>query len=286
MRHIVVSCIVWLMVAVGATLARAGTACLPGSSQSAQAVVRLNEEREIARNALLQRELALTSERLRHRREELRWMLGIVALAGVIVALLTWLLIANGRHRRELSRMAHQDALTGLPNRRSTSEQAAAALASAGASNRPVTIALIDLDRFKSINDRCGHAVGDRVLQEFARLAREILRVTDTLGRWGGEEFLLILPETALDEAVTIINRMREATAVIQLPETARGLSVSFSAGLATRSTDAQPVHDVIASADAALYEAKSGGRNLLRLDRETHQGATSGVLQSLNEGV
>lgn len=97
-----------------------------------------------------------------------------------------------------------------------------------------MTIALIDLDHFKSINDRYGHAVGDEVLKEFARLSRKVLRTSDTLGRWGGEEFLLILPDAAPDTAVATIYRMRSAMANIQLPETARGLQLSFSAGLAT----------------------------------------------------
>lgn len=159
----------------------------PAAPRSGRTIPPFDTESAIARDAMLQHELALTSERLRHRKQELRWMLMIIALAGIVVALLTSMLIANWRYRRELLRLAHQDTLTGLPNRRCTRERAAAALASAR--HRPMTIALIDLDHFKSINDRCGHSAGDRVLLEFARLTREVLRATDTLGRWGGEGF-------------------------------------------------------------------------------------------------
>ena len=82
-----------------------------------------------------------------------------------------------------------------------------------------MTIALIDLDHFKSVNDKYGHAVGDYVLKEFARLAGSALRASDTLGRWGGEEFLLILPDAELDSAVATIHRIRSATAHMELPD-------------------------------------------------------------------
>jgi diguanylate cyclase (GGDEF)-like protein len=246
----------------------------------------LDADPEAVHIAALQRELAFTSERLKYRRRELRWTVAIIALAGIVVALLVWMLRVNLRHRRELLRLAEQDSLTGLPNRRCAAERASAALASSAVSSRPVTIALIDLDHFKSINDRCGHAVGDRVLQEFTRRARDVLRATDMLGRWGGEEFLLVLPDTDIERAVTTIHRIRAAMTDFQLPETGRGLRVSFSAGLATRTTSAQSPDEVIASADAALYEAKNGGRNLVRLDHETFRAAASEILRTLYDRV
>jgi diguanylate cyclase (GGDEF)-like protein len=255
---------------------------LERTQQVAVATARFDTDREIERNAALQRELALSTERLERRRQELRWTVVIIALSGLVIALLAWLLNANLRYRRELLRLANQDVLTGLPNRRRATELATEALSSAAAEHRAVTIALIDLDHFKSINDRYGHAIGDQVLKEFARRARKVLRTFDTLGRWGGEEFLLILPNTALDAAVPVIHRMRSATADIQLPQTAHGLQVSFSAGLATRSKHVQSLNEIIASADAALYEAKNAGRNLVRLDHETYQAAASGVVRAL----
>ena len=206
------------------------------------------------------------------------------ALSGLGTALLAWMLIANLRYRRDLVRLAEQDSLTGLPNRRRTGEIATTALSSATIRHQPVTIALIDLDHFKHINDRCGHLLGDQVLKEFAQLTRKVLRTSDTLGRWGGEEFLLILPNAPLDTALSIVNRMRSAMAEIQLPEMARGGQVSFSAGLATRTKNDQSLNEVIAAADAALYEAKNGGRNLVRLDHETYRVAASRVLRALYE--
>jgi len=259
---------------------------LDRTQQVAVLRARFDTDHEIERNATLERELALSTERLQLRKQELRWTVVIIALAAFILVMLTGMLIANRRHRRELLRLARLDGLTGLPNRRRTGELATAAISSAAVAARPVTVALIDLDHFKVINDRCGHAVGDHVLTEFARLGRDVLRASDTLGRWGGEEFLLILPDTGLDTALTVIQRMRSKAATVQLPATARGLQVSFSAGLATRTKIVQSLNEIVASADAALYEAKNGGRNLIRLDRDTYRTAESNVLRALYGGI
>jgi diguanylate cyclase (GGDEF)-like protein len=261
----------------------------PGRDRAQTASVslaRLGIDQEIALNTALERELALTTERLERRRHELRFTVAVLALGGIVIGLLAWMLIANRRYHRELLRLADQDSLTGLPNRRRTAEKATLALTAATGKRRPVvTIALIDLDHFKSVNDKYGHAVGDYVLKEFARLASGALRGTDTLGRWGGEEFLLILPDAELESAIGTIQRIRSATAHMKLPETARGLHVSFSTGLATRTRAVRSLDEVIAAADVALYEAKNRGRNLVCIDRETYRAAASDVLQTLYGG-
>ena len=242
-------------------------------------------DRESALNAALERELALTSERLQYRKRELRWTISIIVLSGVVLVLLTCLLVANSRHRRALLVLADQDGLTGLPNRRRTVEKATTAFAAAVKGGRPLTVALIDLDHFKKINDCCGHAVGDHVLKEFASISRGVLREADTLGRWGGEEFLLVLPDTQMEGAVAILQRLQSAFADVRLPEPERDLRVSFSAGLATRTTLTASLDEMVVCADAALYEAKSGGRNLLRLAPETRRAAQSVSHQALTSG-
>ena len=146
-------------------------------------------------------------------------------------------------------------------------------------------MALIDLDHFKKINDCCGHAVGDHVLKEFASISRGVLREADTLGRWGGEEFLLVLPDTQMEGAVAILQRLQSAFADVRLPEPERDLRVSFSAGLATRTTLTASLDEMVVCADAAFYEAKSGGRNLLRLAPETRRAAQSVSHQALTSG-
>jgi diguanylate cyclase (GGDEF)-like protein len=268
-----------------AAAAGAETSSTPPTPASERATNGITDS-ESALNAALERELALTSERLQYRKRELRWMISIIALSGAVLVLLTCLLIVNIRHRRALLVLAEQDDLTGLPNRRRTVEEATAAFTAAVMADRPLTLALIDLDHFKKINDRCGHAVGDHVLKEFARLSRGVLRAADTLGRWGGEEFLLVLPDTQIESAVAIMQRLQSAFADVRLPEPEHDLRVSFSAGLATRTPHAQSLDELIVRADAALYEAKNGGRNLLRLDRETHRVAPSVLQQALSEGV
>jgi diguanylate cyclase (GGDEF)-like protein len=163
-------------------------------------------------------------------------------------------------------------------------ELATAALEAAATQIRPLTIAILDLDHFKSINDRCGHATGDHVLKEFARVSRGSLRAGDILGRWGGEEFLLILPDTTLDAALASVERLRALALAIQVPGTDNEpLHVTFSAGLATTADGARSLDEIIARADAALYEAKNEGRDLVRIDRESYQTASTGVRRALH---
>lgn len=227
---------------------------------------RFETDREIVRNNELERQLVSARERAAHQREVLHWIMGASGAAALVIALLTYVLIANLRYRRQLVKLAVEDGLTGLPNRRRTAHLASAALKDAGSRQRPLTIALIDLDRFKAINDRGGHAAGDLVLKEFARVGRECLRSGDILGRWGGEEFLLLLPDTTLDLALATVDRLRSCAAAIRLPPACEGLRVTLSAGLATSGADVRTLDEMIARADAALYEAKHGGRDLVRV--------------------
>ena len=147
-----------------------------------------------------------------------------------------------------------------------------------------MTVAVIDLDHFKTINDRCGHAMGDHVLREFARASRGSLRAGDILGRWGGEEFLLVLPDTTLDAALASVERLRVLALAIQVPcaDQEAQFRVTFSAGLATTADGARSLDEIIARADAALYEAKNEGRDLVRIDRESFQTASTGVRRAI----
>jgi diguanylate cyclase (GGDEF)-like protein len=230
---------------------------------------RFETDREIERNALLKRELALSHEQSQRQAQQLRWN-AIAAVSGVLViALLIYFLVTNFRFRQQLVRLAAQDGLTGLPNRRRTAELATDALAAATISDKPLTIAIIDMDHFKFINDRCGHATGDYVLREFARLGRESVRSEDSLGRWGGEEFLLIMPDASTEVAVATLERLRTLVFGINLPPSGAGLRVSLSAGLATRDKQVRSLDELIARADAALYVAKNDGRDLVRVADE-----------------
>jgi diguanylate cyclase (GGDEF)-like protein len=150
----------------------------------------------------------------------------------------------------------------------------------------PVTIALIDMDHFKAINDRWGHATGDHVLKEFALIGREALRESDTLGRWGGEEFLLVMPETPLEFALSSLERLRALVFAIRLPSSGSGLRVSLSAGLATSDADTRSLDELIARADAALYVAKNEGRDLVRVARDDYMITSTGSRRALRLSV
>jgi diguanylate cyclase (GGDEF)-like protein len=126
---------------------------------------------------------------------------------------------------------------------------------------QPVCIALLDIDFFKRVNDRYGHAGGDAVLRAFAGAARAGLRTGDVLARWGGEEFLLMLPDTALAEATLVLRRMAERIKAMRIAEFDRDLAITFSGGLVERG-GGEPFAATILRADRARYVAKSSGRD------------------------
>jgi diguanylate cyclase (GGDEF)-like protein len=207
----------------------------------------------------------------------------VVSFAGIcVISLLTYLLLTNKRKKLLLSRLAQVDDLTDLPNRRRTFELASEAFDAARRQGTALTIGILDLDHFKHINDRYGHAVGDFVLQEFARLGLGVLRGSDVLGRWGGEEFLLVLPNTTLDVALSIVDRIRTATSQIKGGALAEDLKVTLSAGLATNEGGPAHLEEIIACADAALYDAKEGGRDLVCVAPESYSLASTGVRRVL----
>jgi diguanylate cyclase (GGDEF)-like protein len=240
------------------------------TKQAAALRARFETDREIERNESLKRELNLSQEQTTRQAQQLRYNAIATVSAVLVIALLIYFLVTNLRFRQQLVRLASLDGLTGLPNRRRTAELATAALANATASQKLLTIAIIDMDHFKFINDRCGHATGDYVLREFARLGRESLRPGDVLGRWGGEEFLLIMPEATSDMAMATLDRLRNLVFGIHLPPSGAGLQVSLSAGLATHEKHVRSLDELIARADAALYVAKNEGRDLVRVADES----------------
>lgn len=158
-----------------------------------------------------------------------------------------------------LAHLAAHDALTGLPNHRRTQELLVQAVEIAERYERGLSIAIIDLDQFKAINDTYGHLEGDVVLKEFARLLQAELRAVDAAGRVGGEEFLVVLPETDAQGACVVLERLR--TACWDHLHTPNGATVQFSAGVATFVAHDMP-DILVRRADAALYRAKDAGRN------------------------
>ncbi|MGQ9860524.1 MAG: diguanylate cyclase domain-containing protein [Thiobacillaceae bacterium] len=165
------------------------------------------------------------------------------------------------RELAEASAMIREDQLTGALNRRGMEEAFARELARAARLSSPLAVALLDIDHFKRLNDSLGHQAGDRALVHLAQVVRQLLRPTDSLARYGGEEFLILLPNTGLDEAEKVMQRVqRELTRQFFMHENQRVL-ITFSAGV-VQLAPGEDRDAVIARADAAMYRAKTGGRN------------------------
>ncbi len=224
--------------------------------------VRFATDREVRRNELLVRDNALKQERLARSQIVTRLWTAVALTAVALIVVLAVTLRNNRRHRTALQGLAEMDDLTRTPNRRRILELAAAAFADARERRMPLAIALIDLDHFKAINDTWGHATGDDVLQRLARRALEMFGSKGSIGRYGGEEFLVVLPDMALEGARPLLDALREAAKTLPLPADLATLRVTLSAGVATLQPDDGSVEAMIRRADAALYTAKNAGRD------------------------
>ena len=163
----------------------------------------------------------------------------------------------------QIRQLATHDDLTGLLNRRAMLDRMQLEQRRSLRSGSPLLIAQLDIDHFKAVNDTHGHAAGDLVLQSFADTVRRNVRDTDVLARWGGEEFVLLLCDTPAADAVTLMERLRQAVQAMQVPVAQGGqpITVTVSIGLA-RHAPADPLAGTLERADRALYAAKAGGRN------------------------
>jgi diguanylate cyclase (GGDEF)-like protein len=163
-----------------------------------------------------------------------------------------------------IEQIALRDELTLLPNRRHMKEVLSREEKRHSNESRTLCLALPDIDYFKSINDTYGHAAGDEVLYNFAQQAQGILRSADVLARWGGEEFLLLLPNTDQDVAMLVLERMQKHLIDIPLKTADAKLHVTFSAGLALMSPG-ETIAEAMRRADKAMFRAKAAGRNTSR---------------------
>lgn len=157
--------------------------------------------------------------------------------------------------------MAARDPLTGLINRRKMLDVLAQHAALSQREMLAFSLAYIDLDHFKQVNDSWGHRVGDEVLRGFADEAQCLLRETDVMARWGGEEFLVLLPDLPPGSPIIAVERMRSVLAGMRLSASAPALRMTFSAGIAVHRLG-ETMDETIERADKALYQAKASGRN------------------------
>ena len=159
-----------------------------------------------------------------------------------------------------LEALLFEDALTGLSNRRFILTQLAGAVSAARRHDRPLSIAVIDIDHFKAVNDEHGHAAGDRVLAAVASALREHLRAEDQLGRLGGEEFLALVPDADARVAVAAVEKLRAEVAALAVEHDGAVLAVTVSIGWAA--WEGESAEELMRRADDALYEAKRSGRD------------------------
>jgi len=164
-------------------------------------------------------------------------------------------------YEHQLAQLAHADALTGLANRRKLTERLKEETERARRHGSSFSLGILDVDHFKRFNDIHGHELGDRVLAELARAMEDCSREYDVCGRWGGEEFLLLLPDTALTEALAVIRRVHASIRQRGVAHDGKTLSITASIGLAEYLAG-ESFSDTLRRADSALLEAKRRGRD------------------------
>jgi diguanylate cyclase (GGDEF)-like protein len=220
----------------------------------AELQTRFDVQQKEAENALLRAQQKEADAR--------RWALFFTLLLSlVLLGALGYYLVHQIRLKRRLVSVAMRDELTGLPNRRSIVEFARLQFDARRALDSGLCVALIDLDNFKAINDDFGHDVGDAVLAKFSRQCQSALRSLDRLGRYGGEEFLLVMPSVEMSHVPAIFERLRLAAQSFEVPDLPSSRRPSFSMGVAAAGQEGDSLDALINRADGALYRAKQNGR-------------------------
>lgn len=186
---------------------------------------------------------------------------GVLIEAILLALALAYQMRLHQQARQRSENLSRLDPLTGSYNRRGFLDLAEPSWSTAERSRRPLTLIILDIDHFKQVNDQHGHATGDRVLIEIAHLLAKACRTGDILSRWGGEEFLLLLPETDLEQARVFAERVRQSIEARRLSITQGTIGVTASFGIVESDRHAS-LYELINEADERLYEAKQSGRN------------------------
>jgi len=202
-----------------------------------------------------------------------------IAYMGLIA---DWLANAlyQSAQKELLQRIALSDPLTGLPNRRAAEERLQKERARTPRDGHGFAVALVDLDHFKMVNDRYGHAVGDEVLQAVARRFESGLREGDWVARWGGEEFLFVLHGGTVDEAARVMERLAGQARSTPIQTSVGAISLSFSAGVAAFGTNDDEILSMLEDIDHALYRAKADGRDQVRTAAQSRISWNSALLR------
>ena len=217
-------------------------------------------EEQKSANRILEQSLEVTKLEKENEKQKNYILVMFIITLSITVLLLSLIVYRSQKSKNELSKLAMIDVLTGAPNRRAITLQATKELAIAQRKCQNLTILLADLDNFKSINDIYGHDMGDFVLKKFADIASENIRAMDKFGRWGGEEWLFILPATSIEEAKNLFERLSSKLSKVEVD----GLSnITFSMGaVELYSNSDSDLNSLIRKADDKLYIAKKSGKN------------------------
>lgn len=222
----------------------------------------LDQERLVFENKLLEQENKLNAQYVKESKKYSYILWVLILLLLLVVGIALWIMLRYRGVARTNHRMAYTDNLTKLPNRRHVFRTLELQHKSSGQTRKPYSVILFDIDFFKSINDRFGHNVGDKVIQATRNICEAVLRESDTVGRIGGEEFLILLPDTGIKEAYGIAERLREYFESYNFDDIAPGLTVTSSFGVTEYMPDDETLDLVINRADRLLYKAKNEGRN------------------------
>ncbi|GAA4360889.1 GGDEF domain-containing protein [Kangiella marina] len=222
----------------------------------------LDQERLSFENKLLEKENQISTKFVEQYKEYSTWLITLIILLLVLLLICCWLLIRYRRLARTNQEMALTDNLTLLPNRRQVFRKLDNEHQRSTLNKSVYSLIIFDVDHFKTINDRFGHHVGDKVINRLARITRHILRDNDTIGRISGEEFLIILPDTVMDDATQIATRLNEQFANADFEDLAEGIHLTASFGVTEYTPEDEHLDMVINRADHLLYKAKKEGRN------------------------
>ncbi len=200
------------------------------------------------------------------------WKRGVIVLYCLLV-LGVWIycytLLKTGSKlfvmNEKLMTLCTMDALTGTYNRRKIIEISQKQFEFSKKFKRDFSVCMLDIDYFKNVNDTYGHAVGDIVLKTLSKECQNSLRRDDSFGRWGGEEFIVVLPETNMDNAFVIAERIRLNISKLKIENEGKNISITVSVGVATLHSE-ESLEKLIENSDKALYNAKNSGRNKVRV--------------------
>ena len=218
--------------------------------------------RAVFEKKLLESELAINQLKLNNELSKNEIATQRLAISILVVLFLVFFSLFMYKSRSEFKYRAHTDVLTGIANRRYCFEKSEKHFKKCSSKGRPISVLIFDIDHFKKINDNYGHNTGDEAIKMVAHQAEHWLKSGDILGRIGGEEFLVVLPNTGLNEAEQVAERLREGIANKVFEHSSDKINLTVSIGVSSATEETESLYQLVNMADKALYRAKQSGRN------------------------